>query len=612
MANGDSFLPITMKELESHMAWANQVMKAAQWQPQRRLIRGEKGLNIDQISAPEQTRETVSLLALARELSGGTEILTSEVNRVLEAIRNGVAIGMYVSQQYVKRSGLEDLQQQNRSQQMSSAQQAEFNSKTTVASAIAIFVASSFIARELSSFEDGKVSVIKVDYTGVPELVFRSPQNAVLCSLYHFARYCAQESGVVNNGLEMVKLAVVYFSAVCAEIHDKAGSFAFKEPFDEVSYKLENSDFIVKGFKEIDHTAVASVEFRKVEFSEIVGNRRAKHLALRMAMMLCCYDLKRKRNPFLDVIKTWLNVRMGYGKPGTGKSLLIAAVATKMKELADKLGIPFLFHPMPAAIVSTFQGGSAERMEEWMRRLRDDDKIVYGPIDDAENNFMNRSREGVSAGVREVISVFLRNTEGASAIIRGNAVIDLMTNLPELIDPAVLSRIQARFPIDGARTFEDYLDQDRSWWMGFDKLDPKFVSMSNTSNYVFFEAQRSMRTLVDLENQDGDYAVRDPKIQEAIAIAEKKYRPDDHGFFGQLYLEVSRMYPDFSSRDLRNIQSAFDARVYDFDLPPEWFDDTKLFYELDYDRKVELHKQEVKKNRRGLEFSDSRRQEAYR
>ena len=110
-------------------------------------------------------------------------------------------------------------------------------------------------------------------------------------------------------------------------------------------------------------------------------------------------------------------VFMGYGIPGTGKSMLIAAIATRLKKHCDELEIPFLFHPMPDTLISTFQGGSAEKMVKWMKPLQDPTKLIFAPIDDAENNLQERTAQGVSAGVKEVIGVFLRYTEGAYIVV---------------------------------------------------------------------------------------------------------------------------------------------------------------------------------------------------
>jgi hypothetical protein len=612
MANGDSFIPILYPDLEANGEWANGVMKNATWRAQRKVRRTDGKLITDMVRPGEQFEDTVHLVQLSEELSGGSAILRPEINKVLVSIRDGICIGLHLAMQYSKRSSLDVLQQRNRAGQLSEPEKAEFGAKVTTSSAVALFAAAAYVVNQLATYEQSKISGIKVDFAGAPELSFRNPQSALQCLLWHFGRYCTPEAAVVNNNLEMVKLALLYFESVISEVHDKRDSFMHTEAFTEAAYRLEGTDFTVKGFEINRHTANVSVEFKKIDFGQIVGNRRAKHQALRTAMILCCYDVKERKNPFLE-FGSFPLVEMGYGRPGTGKSLQIAATATKIQELCEKLEMPFLFWPMPAAIVSTFQGGSAERMEDWMRRLTDDDKIVYGPIDDAENNFMNRSREGVSAGVREVISVFLRNTEGASAIVRGNSSIQMFTNLPEIIDPAVLSRVQRRFPIDGAVTIEDFLDQDHLWWKRFASIDAEFVNMKNGTGYEYLANQKPLRNLAELETlPDEVYRIKDRKIAEAIDRVGKKYTKTDHGFFGELFFAVRKYYPSFSSRDVRNIQSAVDSRILDFDLPHEWFEDPKLFYKRDYTCKVELLRAEVKRNMKGLSFHEIRFDETVR
>ncbi len=608
-----SHLKITSADLQPYMEWADQIMKQAKWKSAKHVTRSGSGaLSVVAIPPAEQIVESLNLMDLALAISGSQTILTPEANMVVSTIRDGMCMGMYLAEQYRKRSGYDVLQQQNGLRALSGAQIPEFNAKASVASAIAVFGAAAYVTHELSGYKDNVVSSIKIDFPGVPEISFKSSQNGLMSVVYHFASYCSDGTSIVNNGLELVRLAQLYFEAIMQEIHLKEGSFSYKEPFTEVSYRFENSEFIVHGFKPLDHASITSVEFKKVKFDEIVGNRRGKHLAIRAAMMLCCYDPLRKRNPFLDVMGSFQNIRMGFGVAGTGKSLLIAAIATKMAELSDKIGLPFLFHPMPNAMVSTYQGGSDQNMDDWMKRLRDTDKIIYAPIDDAENHFMDRTRQGTSEGSRGMIGVFLRNTEGATAIDIGNHIIDLMTNLPEIVDPAVLSRVKTKFPIDGTRTVEDAYDQFYLWHRRFATLDKSFVDLSHTGGYVYLDAQRSLRSLVDLEETEGLYTVKDPKIAEAVESAMKKYPPTDDGFFAVLCHEVQAAYPMFSSRDIRNIQSAVDARVSDFDLPIEWFDDPKSFYSLEYDRKVELIREQVIKNMRGLKFSQMLHQEALR
>ena len=349
------------------------------------------------------------------------------------------------------------------------------------------------------------------------------------------------------------------------------------------------------------------MEFNRIELDQIVGNLEAKHGARRLAERLLCYDLETKRNPF-EELGGFPTLRMGYGKPGTGKSLQIAATATMLHDHCQALGIPFLFWPMPDTIVSTFQGGSAERMVNWMRPLSDTSKIIYAPIDDGENNLEDRTRQGVSAGVREVIGVFLRYTEGAYSVNHGNAAIDIFTNLPDQIDKAVLSRIVERFAVDGAITWEDFLDQDYIWWRKYNKIDEAFIDMKDPEGYAYLTAQRLLNSL-NAEHKK----LEEPQEERIKVIFERvtdKYNPSEHGFFAELYYQVQQLFPYFTSRDVRNIQKAVGSRIMDFNLPDEWFDDHELFFKKDYATKVNMLTELMHQNMKGLSFSEIRLQEA--
>jgi SpoVK/Ycf46/Vps4 family AAA+-type ATPase len=278
-------------------------------------------------------------------------------------------------------------------------------------------------------------------------------------------------------------------------------------------------------------------------------------------------------------------VRMGYGPPGTGKSMLISAIATMLNDYCEWLGIPFLFWPMPDTVVSTFQGGSSERMMNWMRPLRDYSKIIYAPVDDAENNLEERSRQGVSAGVREVIAVFLRNTEGAYAVNYGNQVIDLFTNLPDQIDRAVLSRIRSRFIISGAETWHDFIDQNRLWVNKYGDHS-KLIGMLDPKDYSYFASQQVGKRVKALyEEAQG---LSDGRIEEIISRIDGQHNSNEHIYFAKMCEAVKVVFPTFTSRDLRNIQEAVDGRVMDFDFPDEWMENSDLFFRREYDEKLAM------------------------
>jgi hypothetical protein len=236
--------------------------------------------------------------------------------------------------------------------------------------------------------------------------------------------------------------------------------------------------------------------------------------------------------------------------------------------------------------------------------------LIFAPIDDAENNLQERTAQGVSAGVKEVIGVFLRYTEGAYAINYGNSAIGLFTNLPEMLDKAVISRVQGRFKIDGARTIPDFIDQDYLWWQKFDNTIPDFVNMKNPKGYKFLSDQvmaNNLGEILELTEKPTE-----ERVLEIYERTEAKHHPTEHMFFATLFRNIQKEFPFFSSRDIRNIQSAVSLRLTDFDLPEEWFDDAGLYFKKDYNTKLSMLRELMKANMKGLDFSDIRRQETVR
>lgn len=611
-------IPIKRSDLMKVRAGVNTLLVAVKWKPIKELAVGgdpaapQKVLWRASLLAEGGQEQTQSLLTIGKQLSGDEALNSEEVNHVLNVIRDGLALGWHVSNLYEKSSSLDVLKQQNSAtaQRLSSAQHAEFNGKITVAAAIMLFVSASYIVHELSTYEEAEVSALNVDFGGLPEVVLRNTTGALQAMLFYFASYCNPQKGFIRTGPEMVKMALHYFNAILDDIGFRKASFTPHDTFfTDVTYQFEGSQFSVNGFERTKGGGSASVEFKEVLFENIVGNREAKHYARRLAMRLACYDLQKKKNPFLE-FSSLPGVGMGFGKPGTGKSMQIGATATLLKQLCAKIGLPFLFMPVPGNIVSTFQGGSAERMEAWMRPLsQNKGAIIYAPIDDGENVLEERTRQGVSSGVREVIAAFLRNTEGASAINLGNWVIEIFTNLPEQLDKAVMSRIQYRFSIDGAVTDHDFIDQDYGWWKRYEKLDTSFIGMEAPENYIYGADQRKLVALSEVETSSG-VTIKDARLKKIIERVDSKFSRKNHGYFGALYCEVKKEYPFFTSRDARNIQSAVDARILDFDMPEQWFDDVEVFFKKDYDSKVKMLRELVMANMKGLSFLEIRFNEA--
>jgi AAA+ superfamily predicted ATPase len=612
----NSTFPIKKSELDILRDEASSYLKSIQWQQGQRAKNRDKDAKDDSIllylsranngSSVAVTSVSKSILALKKRLLPDSIAIPIYLNQTLYAVQEGLTLGVWIKDSFYDTSGLSSLNE--RKSTLDSSGKREFESKMHTATAFMLFAASYNILYNLKPHASDDLSVMKQKFAGIPEVSLLSPLKGIGCSLFYYDKYLSHPD-MIKSDKDVIDFTVVYFEALIDEIQLRKSSLEYTESIEDRTYKLEGSEFAISGWNNVFSGTAKSIEFNKIRFEQIVGNRDAKHFARRLTERLLSYDFEAKKNPFQE-LGGFMPVFMGYGIPGTGKSMLIAAIATRLKEHCDNLEIPFLFHPMPDTLISTFQGGSAEKMVEWMKPMQDPTKIIFAPIDDAENNLQERTAQGVSAGVKEVIGVFLRYTEGAYAVNYGNSSVGLFTNLPEMLDKAVISRVQGRFKIDGARTEHDFLDQDHLWWSKLEKTMPDFVNMKSPSNYEFLKDQGLAKNMGDILQ-----AVEKPseeRVLEAYEKAEKSNATNEHSFYADLYKEIQAVFPFFSSRDVRNIQSAISLRLTDFNLEENWFENPEVYFKQDYQTKFNMLQELMKSNMKGLNFSEVRRQEVVR
>ena len=179
-----------------------------------------------------------------------------------------------------------------------------------------------------------------------------------------------------------------------------------------------------------------------------------------------------------------------------------------------------------------------------------------------------------------------------------------------MLDKAVISRVQGRFKIDGARTEHDFLDQDHLWWRKLQETMPDFVNMDNPENYKYLSDQglaKNMGEILNLTEKPTE-----ERVLETYESIEKSHKANDHIFYASLYKEIQKIFPFFSSRDVRNIQSAISLRLTDFNLEQDWFENPEIYFKQAYQTKFNMLQELMKANMKGLNFSDIRRQEVVR
>jgi hypothetical protein len=179
-----------------------------------------------------------------------------------------------------------------------------------------------------------------------------------------------------------------------------------------------------------------------------------------------------------------------------------------------------------------------------------------------------------------------------------------------MLDKAVISRVQGRFKIDGARNERDFIDQDYLWWRKLEDPMPNFINMDNPEDYKFLDAQKIAKSLGEI--LDKIDKPTEERVRQVFESVSKKHEDDDHMFYAHLYTEIQKIFPFFSSRDVRNIQKAVSLRLTDFDLESDWFENPEIYFKKDYDTKFGMLQELMRANMKDLDFSDIRRQEVVR
>jgi len=594
--NAMNSLSITEKDLEGYLSDAQAYLDNAR----QRVLLGA-GRTTGSFVGSQTTTDSVSISKLVSSINPEDPLLSDVQLHTLRSIRRGAQIGLHLAQQYRQRSGASEFESAHG---LTDAQKTELNEKMQTAAVVTLWTFARYVIWDMRMLtaDNSFVGNIPASYDNID---IAQPRSSIMSVMYYLGTHLQKEI----NGSDDRLVAAVYSFALAVEetILNRVTGLKHLEPFTSVAYALEETDFSVNGFEQIDLAGSTSVEFNRVELGEIVGNRDAKHFARRLVERTLCYNFDAGANVFTK-LGGLAPVWMGYGKPGTGKSMLIAATATLFKDYCDHLGIPFHFHPLPDNIIDSYQGNSAKNMVAWMKASHDPGRIVFMPVDDAENILEDRTRQGVSEGVRAAIGVFLRFTEGAYAINRGNATIGVFTNLPEQIDSAVRSRIQGRMVINGADSVEDAYDQDHLWFRKFANQDG-FINLQSPP-YEYMSAQQLLTSLGEAEQTASEPSHTTAK--EIFGQVMVNHNPLAHEFFAHFYMSFMERFPTFSSRDIRNIQSAVSARIMDFDLPTEWFKSPEIFCRLDIERQEQMVLELRNANMKGLSFAEVYLQELVR
>lgn len=616
-----SEIKITAEELSAYLGKATDLLTSISYQPARDLADarsarapGEKpsGFSLSSVTTPPKMK-TMAIIQLASTLNRGDKLMDETINHALNTVRMGLQLGLHVSSLFGKYSGLERLKEKQASNLLvGDTEKAQWSAGMEAQAAITLFVASYYVSWKLNGYKSEELSSVNVNFYGLPEpLALRGQIQAVSGALYHWGSYLE----TAQTSLDFLKLTQLYFKAVYEDL--KAQSPAFvpnATAFTDVSYRLEHTEFTLNGFHGELNGGQSKVEFKPLRLEQVVGNHEAKRATLRLSQFIIAYDMERKMNPFMEFnALPW--IYLFKGQPGTGKTLLIRALITLVNEYCGTLELPFLVHPLSNTVISTYQGGSAENLENWYSVLRNPSLIIVAPVDDAENVFQERSGENVSAGTKEAVATFLRNTEGATAINRGNVLMPWATNIPDKIDAAAMSRIMGRVDVPGAKTPEDFMDQLGMWGREANgwRKGKEIIDLSWPNDYTYLSSQGITPPEEMSTDLDHAVAIQDKRLSEILErLRASNYTLRQYKLYGAFFAEIHELFPRFTSREVRNITTNVMLRLFSFDFDSSWLTSRDAFVAKDYDTKKEMILDAALQNMGGLKVSEVFYQETVR
>jgi hypothetical protein len=134
--------------------------------------------------------------------------------------------------------------------------------------------------------------------------------------------------------------------------------------------------------------------------------------------------------------------------------------------------------------------------------------------------------------------------------------------------------------------------------------------MDDPEGYKYLQDQGLAKNLGDILDRIENPS--EERVRGVFDQIDNLHEEDDHMFYAALYKAIQEVFPFFSSRDVRNIQSAISLRLTDFDLESDWFENPEVYFRKEYEIKLNMLRELMKSNMKGLNFSDIRRQEVIR
>jgi hypothetical protein len=529
---------------------------------------GPKMMSYGAVEVPGKNGEGSPLQQVLSE--GGVAILDRVRHGVLVDVRRAGAIAMAVADMFGSSAGFDPLSEKNRSNAMNTAESERFHQIVAARAVVAGFVAAAYLTTryDAPSGDQQASAEFKTDVVS-PTAAIESLLSALSTSL---------------EGRSDAEIGPAVWRTAAAAMKAYEAEAPIRMPrdlpgFESVSYAVETDAFHVSGFSHpSSKVRTGKVEIQYKTPREVVGNHVAKSQAMRLARMLACYDPARRSNPFVDLGGFLFSI-MGDGFPGTGKTTLAQMLAGLTAGYCDFAGVPFHFEFFGIDQISEYQGKSGQNAKAFAERVTDPRTVAIGLVDDIDQIAGKRDDQRSSGGQQEVTAVLMEVLAGAGTIVRGNCSFTMFSNYPEKVDDALRQRAGARWLVDGPQTREDYVD---------------ILHLLIGNNHDIALGDHDLRAGQDIrklasESYEASSRPQEPRLLEVFdRFVSKGGDLCTIAGLGAYLHSIREVEPRFTGRAVKNVTDAVKLRAMDFDLPDQWFEDRKVFFDRPYEERSSM------------------------
>lgn len=194
------------------------------------------------------------------------------------------------------------------------------------------------------------------------------------------------------------------------------------------------------------------------DFSDIVGNRDMINALKRGLENILSYSLDEKAN-VLSEFSDFPQKFIVDGRPGTGKTHTLKALASYGQKVAEENGIDFRVINITNAIKNEFYGASARNLREQLSEIHKGDAVYLVIIEDIDTIFYSRAELRNRPEDKSILGELMNQLEGIATSALGNYMIVSTTNAPLSLDEALAERLgEKTLYAAGPETEQDYIN----------------------------------------------------------------------------------------------------------------------------------------------------------